>query len=273
MKQYLNLLRHVLDNGVKQENRTGIDTLSDSGWQMQFHMADGFPVVTTKKLFFKSVKAELLWFIKGSQDVKELQALGSRIWDANAEADYWKPKAAFEGDLGRVYGVQWRRWRGSDGQTTDQLAKVIQTIKENPDDRRMIVSAWNPGELDQMALPPCHCFFKFSVLDGKLNLHLFQRSCDLFLGVGFNIASYSMLLHMVAQVTGLTPGKFIHSLDDIHIYENHIDQVKEQLTREPLPLPTLWLNPEIKNIDDFTMDDIKLVNYQHHPAIKAEMAV
>ncbi len=272
MKPYLDLLKHVQENGVRRENRTGIATLTDIGWQMKFNMADGFPAVTTKKLYFKSVKAELLWFIKGSRDVKELQALGSRIWDANADADYWKPKAEFDGDVGRVYGVQWRRWEGPDGEV-DQLAKAITTIRESPNDRRMIVTAWNPGEIDKMALPPCHCLFKFSVLDGKLHLHLFQRSCDLFLGAIFNVASYSLLLHMVAQVTGLEPGTFVHSLDDIHIYENHVAQVTEQLTREPLPLPKLWLNPEIKEIDDFTMDDIKLIDYQHHPAIKAPMAV
>lgn len=240
---------------------------------MRFDMKDGFPAVTTKKLFFKSVKAELLWFLQGSRDVKDLQRLGSKIWDANAYADYWTPKAEFDGDVGRAYGTQWRDWRGPDGEQVDQIANVINTIRENPNDRRMIVTSWNPAEIDKTALPPCHCFFKFSVLDGKLNLHLFQRSADALLGIPFNIASYSLLLHMVSQVTGLSAGTFIHTLDDVHIYENHIEQVKEQLAREPLLLPALWLNPEIKNVDDFGMDDIKLVNYTHHPAIKAPMAV
>ncbi len=240
---------------------------------MRYNMADGFPAITTKKLAFKATKAELLWFISGSSDVKKLQELGCRIWDANAEADYWKPKARFKGDLGRVYGVQWRSWQRPDGSTVDQLTDVIQHIKEQPHDRRLVVAAWNPGELDQMALPPCHAFFQFFVAANKLSLQMYQRSCDMFLGVPFNIASYSLLLHMAAQVTSLKAGEFIHTLGDAHIYENHFDQVQEQLQREPFPLPKLKLNPAVNDIEKFTMDDIELVDYQYHPPIKAEMAV
>jgi thymidylate synthase len=236
-------------------------------------MNDGFPAVTTKKLAFNSMKAELLWFIKGSSDVKELQKLGCHIWDANAEADYWKPKARFEGDLGRIYGVQWRKWKNPESKEIDQLAEAIKQIKENPSSRRIIVNAWNPGEIEQMALPPCHMFFQFFVTDNKLSLQMYQRSCDMFLGVPFNIASYSLLLHMAAQVTDLEAHEFIHTLGDAHIYHNHFSQVKEQLSREPLPLPQLKLNPDIKNIDDFKIEDIELVNYEHHPAIKAPMAI
>jgi len=195
------------------------------------------------------------------------------IWAANANADYWKPKAKFEGDLGRVYGVQWRKWKNPEGKEIDQLANAIKLIKENPTSRRIIVSAWNPGELNQMALPPCHAFFQFFVADGKLSLQMYQRSCDMFLGVPFNIASYSLLLHMMAQVTNLKAGEFVHTLGDAHIYHNHFEQVKEQLARKPFPLPKLWLNPEIRNIDDFKMEDIKLENYESHPPIKAPMAV
>ncbi len=273
MQQYLDLLKDVLENGVDKPNRTGINTRAIFGRTMRFNTKDGFPAVTTKKLNFDAVKAELLWFISGSSDVKELQKLGSRIWDANAEAPYWKPKARFEGDLGRIYGVQWRSWRSPDGREIDQLAKVIENIKKNPNDRRHIVNAWNPGELDQMALPPCHTFYHFFVADGKLSLLMYQRSCDMFLGVPFNIASYSLLLHMVAQVTGLQADEFIHVLGDVHIYHNHFEQVKEQLKRNPLPLPQLWLNPDVKDINDFKMDGIRLVNYQYHPPIKAPMAV
>ena len=273
MKQYLNLLRDVLENGIDRPDRTGTGTRALFGKQMRFHMDKGFPSVTTKKLAFNIMTAELLWFISGSRDIGELQKMGCHIWDANAEADYWKPKAEFVGDVGRIYGVQWRSWRTPDGDTIDQLHQVIERIKENPTSRRHIVTAWNPGELDEMALPPCHILFQFFVADGTLSLHMFQRSCDLFLGVPFNIASYSLLLHMVAQVTGLKPGEFVHTLSDAHIYHNHFDQVKTQLTREPKPLPELQLNPEITTIDDFTMGDIKLVNYKYHPGIKAPMAV
>ena len=281
MRQYLVALRHILENGTDRQSRTGISTRAVFGMQMRFNMRDGFPAVTTKKLPWKSVASELLWFIEGSDDERRLAEIlhGTRdkskttIWTANAESDYWSPKAKFHGHLGRIYGVQWRRWKSSDGKETDQLANAIKMIKENPTSRRIIVTAWNPGELEWMALPPCHAFFQFFVADGKLSLQMYQRSCDMFLGVPFNIASYSLLLHMVAQVTGLKPGEFIHTLADSHIYHNHFEQVKEQLKRKPFPLPNLLLNPEIKNIDDFRMGDIELENYEFHPAIKAEMAV
>ncbi len=273
MKQYLDALRYVLDHGVDKPNRTGVDTRSVFGMQMRFNLADGFPAVTTKKLAFNSVKAELLWLLSGSSDVKKLQELGSHIWDANAEAPYWKPKARFEGDLGRVYGVQWRSWRTPDGREIDQLAEAIERIKTSPHDRRIIVTAWNPGELGEMALPPCHAFFQFYVAGGKLSLQMYQRSCDMFLGVPFNIASYALLLSMVAQVVGLTVGEFVHTLGDAHIYRNHFNQVREQLARTPYSLPHLQLNTDVKNIDDFTMDDIALVGYTSHPSIKAAMAV
>ncbi len=273
MRQYLDALAQILEHGSDCTDRTGIGTRKLFGLQMRYDMADGFPAVTTKKLAFKSVAAELLWFISGSSDNRELEALGSNIWRANAMAEYWKPKARFEGDLGRVYGVQWRRWRAPDGREIDQLAEAIEKIKTDPHNRRIIVTAWNPGELDQMALPPCHMFFQFFVADGRLSLQMYQRSCDMFLGVPFNIASYSLLLHMVAQVTNLQPGEFVHTLGDAHIYQNHVAQVREQLVRTPKPLPTLRLNPAIKNIDGFTIDDIGLEHYEHAPAIKAPMAV
>lgn len=274
MQQYLDLLKDVLKNGDKRMDRTGVGTRAVFGRQMRFDLSKGFPAVTTKKLAFDPVKAELIWMISGSSDVKELQKLGCHIWDANAEADYWKPKAKFEGDLGRVYGVQWRSWNSPDGKVIDQLKDVIERIKSNPTDRRLIVTAWNPGELDQMALPPCHMFSQFFVEEEKyLSLQMYQRSADMFLGVPFNIASYSLMLSMVAQVTGLVLKEFIHVLGDTHIYENHVEQVKEQLRREPYNLPKLWLNPEIKDIDKFTMEDIKLIDYKYHPKIKAKMAV
>ena len=273
---YLDALRNIMENGVDRDDRTGTGTRALFGLQMRFRMKDGFPALTTKKLAFKAVKSELLWILEGSGDdnrLKELNGSEKTIWTANAEADYWTPKAAFPGDLGRVYGVQWRKWLKPDGTTVDQIADVIEMIKKDPNSRRLIVTAWNPGELDQMALPPCHMFFQFFVANGKLSLLMHQRSCDMFLGVPFNIASYSLLLHMVAQATGLEADEFVHSLGDAHIYKNHFDAVNEQLTRAPLPFPTLWLNPEVKDIDSFTMDDIKLENYQSHEAIKAPMAV
>ena len=273
MKQYLDLLHYTLENGTDRLDRTGVGTRAVFGQTMRFTMADGFPAMTTKRLAFNAVKAELLWLISGSSDVKDLQKLGCHIWDANAEADYWKPKARFEGDLGRVYGVQWRSWQGPDGKTIDQLKDAIMLIKERPHYRRIIVSAWNPGELDQMALPPCHMFFQFFVANNKLSLSMYQRSCDMFLGVPFNIASYSLLLHMIAQVTGLQAGEFVHILGDTHIYQNHFTQVREQLARKPYQLPTLWLHPDVKDVDHFTMDAIKLVDYQSHETIKAPMAV
>lgn len=275
MRQYLDVLKHIYKNGTDVEGRNGA-TRKLFAQQMRFDLTEGFPAVTTKKLAFKAVKSELLWFIEGSGDdnrLKELNDSNSTIWTANANADYWKPKAKFDGDLGRVYGVQWRHWQRPDGTEVDQLAEVIERIKTNPNDRRLIVSAWNPGELDQMALPPCHMMFQFFVAGDKLSLHMYQRSCDMFLGVPFNIASYSLLLAMVAQVTDLTPHECVLTLGDAHIYHDHLTQVEEQLARKPLPKPQLWLNPDIKNINDFTMDDIKLENYEHLGVIKAPMAV
>lgn len=274
MKEYLDALKKIMEEGMDRPDRTGVGSRALFGVPLRFLMSDGFPAVTTKKLAFEAVKAELLWFLSGSSDVRELQKLGCHIWDANASADYWKPKATFEGDLGRVYGVQWRSWKSPYTDThIDQIANVIKKLKENPHDRRMIVSAWNPAELDMMALPPCHLLFQFFCVNKKLSLMMYQRSCDMFLGVPFNIASYSLLLHMVAQVTGLQAHECILMLADAHIYLNHFEQVKEQLSRVPMKPPKLWLNPAISNIDQFTMDDIKLVDYQHHPPIKAPMAV
>ena len=273
---YLDVLKQIMETGVDRDDRTGTGTRALFGLQMRFNMKDGFPAITTKKLAFKAVKSELLWFLEGSTDdnrLKELNGSEKTIWTANAEADYWTAKAAFPGDLGRVYAAQWRKWRKPDGTEVDQIAEVIEDIKRDPNSRRLIVTAWNPGELDQMALPPCHMFFQFFVANGKLSLLMHQRSCDMFLGVPFNIASYSLLLHMVAQVTGLEAHEFIHSLGDAHIYKNHFEAVEEQLSRTPLASPTLSLNPEVKTIDDFTMDDIELVGYESHPAIKAAMAV
>ncbi len=277
MKQYLNVLKKILEHGIDKPNRTGIDSRALFLESLRFDMRDGFPAVTTKKLAFNAVKAELLWFLEGSSDdnrLKELVGKDRTIWTANAEAHYWKPKAKFDGDLGRIYGVQWRSWRTADGREIDQISEVIERIKKDPYNRRLIVTAWNPGELDQMALPPCHMFYQFFVTPQKeLNLAMYQRSCDMFLGVPFNIASYALLLHMVAHVTDLTPRELIIVLGDAHIYHNHFNQVKEQLRREPFPLPKLWLNPKVKDINSFTMEDIKLIDYKYHPPIKAEMAV
>lgn len=274
MKQYLDALKKIMDEGVDRPDRTGVGSRAVFGVPLRFKISDGFPAVTTKKLAFESMKAELIWFLSGSSDVKKLQEMGCHIWDANAEADYWKPKAKFEGDLGRVYGVQWRNWKSPYTDVPiDQIANVIKKLKENPQDRRMIVSAWNPAEIDMMALPPCHLLFQFFSVNGKLSLMMYQRSCDTFLGVPFNIASYALLLCMVAQVTGLEADECILILADAHIYLNHFNQVKEQLSREPYPLPKLWLNPDVKDIDKFTMDDIKLIDYKYHPTIKAPMAV
>lgn len=273
---YLDILKEVLEHGTDRGDRTGVGTRALFGRTMRFDLSQGFPAVTTKKLAFKAVTSELLWFLEGSMDdnrLKELNGSERTIWTANAEAEYWKPKATYPGDLGRVYGAQWRSWQKPNGETVDQIAEVIEEIKKNPSSRRLIVTAWNPGELDQMALPPCHMFFQFFVADGKLSLFMHQRSCDMFLGVPFNIASYSLLLHMVAQVTGYKVGEFVHSLGDTHIYNNHFDAVREQLARNPFPAPTLWLNPEVQDIDSFTMDDIKLEGYESHAAIKAPMAV
>ena len=277
MRQYNDILKRIMAEGVDREGRNG-STRALFALQMRFNLKDGFPAVTTKKLAFKAVKSELLWFIEGSSDdnrLKELNGSERTIWTDNAEADYWTPKAKFPGDLWRVYGVQWRHWLTPQGTEVDQLGTIVERIKTNPSDRRLVVSAWNPGELEQMALPPCHMLFQFfpNTKDKTLSLHMVQRSCDMFLGVPFNIASYALLLSMVAQVTGYTPHECILTLNDAHIYHDHFDAVTEQLSREPLPLPTLWLNPEVKDINGFTMDDIRLENYQSHPAIKARMAV
>ncbi len=275
MQEYLTVLKDIYENGTDVEGRNG-RTRKLFARQLRFNLENGFPAITTKKLAFKAVKSELLWFIEGSGDdnrLKELNGSDSTIWTANAEAEYWKPKAKFVGDLGRIYGVQWRHWQKPNGTEIDQLQEVIDRIKTNPHDRRLIVTAWNPGELDQMALPPCHMFFQFFVANNKLSLHMVQRSCDMFLGVPFNIASYALLLSMVAQATGLKAHECILSLNDVHIYHDHFTAVEEQLTRTPLPLPKLWLNPDIVDINDFTMDDIELREYEHHPPIKAVMAV
>src|SRR3989344_1153627 len=279
MKQYLDVLKKIMDEGTDRQARYG-PTRAIFAIPMRFKMKDGFPAMTTKKLAFRSVAAELLWFLSGSSDNRELNRLGCHIWDANSNADYWKPKAKFDGDLGRVYGVQWRNWKRPDGTSVDQLREVIEKIKTNPYDRRLIVSAWNPGELDQMALPRCHMMFQFFVADGKLSLHMYQRSCDMFLGVPFNIASYALLLHIAARLTNLEPDELIITLGDAHIVHNHFDAVKEQIAREPFALPTLWLNPDVKSLEDLDISKIKepndiynlfkLENYQFHPAIKAE---
>lgn len=277
MKTYLNALQYILGNGQLKKDRTNTGTISVFGMQQRYSLQEGFPAVTTKKLAFKACLSELLWFIEGSNDERRLAEIlhGTRdaskrtIWTDNANAAYWKPKAKFEGDLGRVYGVQWRDFGG-----VDQLLDLVAGIKNDPHGRRHIITAWNPGELKDMALPPCHCFAQFYVsADNKLSCHLYQRSADFFLGAPFNIASYALFTHMIAQVCDLGVGDFVHTTGDAHIYLNHIDQVKEQLSREPYPLPSLWLNPEIKDITKFTMDDIKLNNYQSHPSLPAPMAV
>jgi len=302
MKTYLDALQQVLDTGVVRKDRTGTGTIGVFGMQQRYDLSKGFPAVTTKKLAWKSVVSELLWFIEGSGDENRLRELlhGSAesskttIWSANATAPYWTPKAKFPGDLGRVYGVQWRHWRtpiqtggtftndfghvfsvkeGINIVEVDQIKLLIEGIKADPYGRRHILSAWNPGELHLMALPPCHCFAQFYVADGRLSCQMYQRSCDMFLGVPFNIASYSLLTAMIAQVCGLKVGEFVHVLGDAHIYLNHVEQVKEQLTREPLPAPTLWLNPDITDITRFTMNDIRLNDYQSLSSISASMAV
>jgi thymidylate synthase len=264
MKQYLDLLDHVLSNGTRKTDRTGTGTISVFGYQMRFGLEESFPVLTTKKLHLKSIIHELLWFISGSTNIKYLQDNGVKIWNEWADS---------EGNLGPVYGYQWRSWPASGGRSIDQLQNVIHSLKTNPDSRRHIVSAWNPGEIDRMALPPCHILFQFYVADGRLSCQLYQRSCDIFLGVPFNIASYSLLTMMVAQVTGLKPGEFIHTLGDAHIYLNHIDQVKLQLTRTPFRLPVMNINPEVKDITGFRYEDFSLTGYEAHPGIKGEIAV
>lgn len=296
MRQYLDLLKQVKDQGVDRPDRTGTGTRSIFGTQMRFDLSKGFPAITTKKLAWKAVVSELIWFIEGSGDERRLREIlhGDRnsekgtIWTANAEAGYWKHKAKFDGDLGRIYGVQWRDWStfnqvlgasrdGQDiyvkGQPVDQLLNLIEGLKNDPYGRRHIITAWNPGELDQMGLPPCHYVAQFYVANGKLSCQMNQRSGDSFLGIPFNIASYALFTHMIAQVCGYSVGDFIHVIGDTHLYHNHFDAVDEQLTREPLALPTLWLNPEVNDITKFTMDDIKLDGYQSQGPIKAPMAV
>jgi thymidylate synthase len=264
MKQYLDLLDHVLKTGVRKEDRTGTGTISVFGYQMRFNLEEGFPVLTTKKLHLRSIIHELLWFISGDTNIKYLHDNGVKIWDEWADA---------EGNLGPVYGYQWRSWPTTDGRKVDQLMNVIENIRRSPDSRRHIISAWNAGELDKMALPPCHVLFQFYVAGGKLSCQLYQRSCDIFLGVPFNIASYALLNLMVAQVTGLKPGEFIHTLGDAHIYLNHIEQVKLQLTREPYPLPKMVINPEVKDILKFRFEDFSLQDYISHPHIKGDISV
>lgn len=264
MKQYHDLLSHILDHGVHKEDRTGTGTISVFGYQMRFDLSEGFPCITTKKLHLRSIIHELLWFIKGETNIAYLKENGVSIWDEWADAN---------GELGPVYGSQWRSWPAPDGRQIDQITQVIDQIKNNPDSRRMIVSAWNVGLIDQMALPPCHAFFQFYVAEGKLSCQLYQRSADTFLGVPFNIASYALLTMMLAQVCGLQPGEFVHTLGDAHLYSNHIEQAKLQLTREFRPLPTMKINPEIKNLFDFTYEDFELLNYDPHPHIKAPVAV
>lgn len=264
MKQYLDLLDHALANGVKKMDRTGTGTISVFGYQMRFDLSKGFPMLTTKKLHIKSILYELLWFLQGGTNVKYLNEHGVTIWNEWADVN---------GNLGPIYGYQWRSWPTADGQYIDQIAKVIEDIKSNPNSRRHIVSAWNVGELDKMALAPCHVFFQFYVSEGKLSCQMYQRSADIFLGVPFNIASYAFLLHMMAQVTGLKPGEFIHTLGDAHIYLNHVEQVMLQLTREPRPLPKLKMNPDVKNILDFKFEDFSIENYDPHPHIKGEISV
>lgn len=263
MEQYLELLRHVKTHGVKKEDRTGTGTISVFGYQMRFDLKQGFPLVTTKKCHLKSIIHELLWFLQGNTNVKYLNDNGVTIWNEWADAN---------GELGPVYGVQWRSWQATD-HTIDQISHVIEQIKTNPDSRRLIVSAWNVGELDKMALAPCHAFFQFYVADGRLSCQLYQRSADIFLGVPFNIASYALLLMMVAQVTQLEVGEFVHTFGDAHIYLNHFDQVDEQLSRKPFPLPTMNINPDVKDIFSFTYDDFDLINYQAHSSISAPIAI
>ena len=264
MKQYLDLLNHILQTGTPKDDRTGTGTLAVFGHQMRFDLSTGFPIITTKKIHLKSVIHELLWFLAGDSNVRYLQEHGVRIWNEWADEN---------GELGPVYGVQWRSWRGADGQVVDQISRVIEQIKTKPYSRRHIVSAWNPAEVDQMALPPCHLLFQFFVADGKLSCQLYQRSADTFLGVPFNISSYALLTLMAAQVTGLEPGEFVHTFGDAHLYSNHLEQARQQLTREPYPLPEMKLNPDVKDIFGFRYEDFELIGYEAHPHIKAEIAV
>ena len=264
MKQYLDLMQHVKTHGIKKTDRTGTGTLSVFGHQMRFDLSKGFPVVTTKKLHLRSIIHELLWFLKGDTNIKYLHDNKVTIWDEWADEN---------GNLGPVYGYQWRSWPTPDGRHIDQISQVVDQIRNNPDSRRLIVSAWNVGEIENMALPPCHAFFQFYVANGKLSCQLYQRSADIFLGVPFNIASYALLTLMIAQVTNLEPGEFVHTLGDAHLYLNHLEQTEEQLARDPFPLPVMKLNPDVKSIFDFTYDDFELVGYQSHSHIKAPVAV
>jgi thymidylate synthase len=264
MKQYLELMRHVRDSGVRKEDRTGTGTVSVFGYQMRFDLADGFPLVTTKKLHLRSIIHELLWFLKGDTNIRYLHDNNVTIWDEWADEN---------GDLGPVYGSQWRSWPTADGRHIDQISQVIDQIKNNPDSRRIIVSAWNVGEIDNMALPPCHALFQFYVADGRLSCQLYQRSADIFLGVPFNIASYALLLQMMAQVTGLEPGDFVHTFGDAHLYLNHLEQTNLQLARTPHALPRMRINPDVKDLFEFTFDDFELQGYDPHPHIKAPVAV
>ena len=264
MKQYLDLLSHVMEHGIEKRDRTGTGTLSTFGYQMRFDLSEGFPLMTTKKLHLKSILYELLWFLSGSTNVRYLQEKGVRIWNEWADAD---------GNLGPIYGYQWRSWPAADGRTIDQVSAVVDSLKRNPDSRRHIISAWNVGEIEKMALPPCHILFQFYVAGDRLSCQLYQRSADIFLGVPFNIASYTLLTLMMAQVTGYKPGEFIHTLGDAHIYLNHIDQVSLQLTRDPRPLPRMIVNKEVDNILEFKYEDFVLADYNPHPAIKGEISV
>jgi len=265
MRPYLDLMRHVLDHGTPKTDRTGTGTLSVFGHQMRFDLSEGFPLLTTKKLHTKSIIHELLWFLRGETNVKSLQQRGVSIWNEWADDE--------TGELGPIYGHQWRSWPARDSGSIDQIAQVIDQIRKNPDSRRLIVSAWNVADIPKMALPPCHLLFQFYVAEGRLSCQLYQRSADIFLGVPFNIASYALLTMMIAQVTDLEPGEFIHTLGDAHLYNNHLDQVREQLSREPRQLPTMRINPEVKSIDSFAFEDFELVNYQPHPHIPAPVAV
>ncbi|RYZ66216.1 MAG: thymidylate synthase [Proteobacteria bacterium] len=264
MKVYLDLLQHVFEHGTDKDDRTGTGTRSVFGYQMRYNLADGFPLVTTKKTHLKSIIHELLWFLKGETNIQYLKENGVSIWNEWADE---------QGNLGPVYGSQWRSWQGADGQTIDQISDVIEQIKKNPNSRRLIVSAWNVGEISKMALPPCHCFFQFYVANGKLSCQLYQRSADIFLGVPFNIASYALLTMMVAQVTGLKLGDFVHTLGDAHLYKNHFDQTALQLSREPRPLPKMIIKRKVDSIFDFKFEDFELTEYDPHPAIKAPVAI
>lgn len=295
MRQYLDLLTDILENGDERVDRTGVGTKAVFGRTMRFQMSAGFPAMTTKRLAFRAVVGELLWMLCGDRDVRNLNALGVHVWDGNAYADYWTPRAEFRGDAGRNYSVQWRHWRRADGTELDQIKEVIERIKKNPADRRLIFTGWNAGEIELTCLPACHAFAQFFVKKGELSVTMYQRSCDTFLGVPFNIAQYALILHLLAQMTGFVPGEFFHVLGDTHLYLNHLEVAREQTTREPYPLPKLWLSPELKSIEDVEakyqdllqragpeskpkpveiLDEVaQLKNYRCHPALKAKMAV